>query len=70
MCFAIPVKVLEVINDNQVRINYKGFDYTVITVDEKPLVGDYVLVHAGYVIKILSQDQGLSILKLLDLNTI
>lgn len=70
MCFAIPVKVLEVIDANKVRINYKGFDYTVITVDEKPLVGDYVLVHAGYVIKRLSQDQGLSILKLLDLNTI
>lgn len=55
MCVAAPGKIIE-INDNDATIEYSGniTHANIGIVDAK--VGDYVLIHAGLVIQVLSEN--------------
>ncbi len=63
MCYAIPAKVIEIRGDMGVVDFGNGVRREVLLglVDVK--VGDYVLVHAGYAIKVLDEESALEILK-------
>ncbi|TET64019.1 HypC/HybG/HupF family hydrogenase formation chaperone [Candidatus Bathyarchaeota archaeon] len=64
MCLAIPAKVADIKDDNA-RVDFgEGVlrDVNVMLVDVK--VGDYVLVHAGYAIQVLSEKEALETLRL------
>ena len=63
MCYAIPAKVIEVRGDMGVVDFGNGVRREILLglVDAK--VGDYVLVHAGYAIKVLDEESALEILK-------
>ncbi len=68
MCIAMPGKIKE-INGNKAKVDFSGTEVTanVMMVDAK--VGDYVLVHAGCAIEVLSQSKAeemLSIFKELE----
>ncbi len=65
MCIAMPGKILE-INDNKARVSFKGTEMNanVRMVDAK--VGDYVLVHAGCAIEVLSQSRAEEMLAIFD----
>lgn len=54
MCLAIPAKILE-INDNNAKVDYgSGIVRAVNTsLIERPKVGEYVIVHAGYAIQVM-----------------
>lgn len=56
MCVAMPGKILE-INDHKAKVSFNGMEMNadVRMVDAK--VGDYVLVHAGCAIEVLSQSR-------------
>ena len=64
MCLAIPAKVIKV-NGNFAKVDFgEGVlrEVNVSLVDTK--VGDYVLVHAGYAIQVLSEEEAMETLKL------
>jgi len=64
MCLAIPAKVVNIKGDGA-RVDFgEGVlrEVNVMLVDAK--VGDYVLVHAGYAIEVLSEEEALETLRL------
>ena len=64
MCLAIPAKVVN-INGDSAQVDFGESvlrDVNVMLVDAK--VGDYVLVHAGYAIQVLSEDEARETLRL------
>jgi len=63
MCYAIPAKVIEIRGDMGVVDFGNGVRREILLglVDAK--VGDYVLVHAGYAIKVLDEKSALEILR-------
>ncbi len=66
MCLGIPAKVIEVNDDNQGKIEYLGTkvktNFTLVE-DIKP--GDWVIVHAGFAISKLNQQEAKETLDLI-----
>ncbi len=56
MCIAIPGKVVDII-DGKGKVDFSGniIDVNVSLVNAK--IGDYVLVHAGCALEIMTQDK-------------
>jgi hydrogenase nickel incorporation protein HypA/HybF len=52
MCLAVPAKVISIDND-MATIDVYGArkDVSIILLSEEPVIGDYVLVHAGFAIQ-------------------
>jgi len=66
MCLAIPVRIIK-INKNIAEVNADGVIQTVDVRLVKHLrVGDYVLVHAGFVIEKLKPEDAKETLKLFE----
>lgn len=64
MCLAIPAKVLKIKGD-KAQVDFGGGvlrDVKIVLVDAK--VGNYVLVHAGYAIEILNEEEAQETLRL------
>ena len=64
MCLAIPARVVEV-SGTKAKVDFgEGVlrEVNVSLVEAK--VGDYVLVHAGYAIQVLSREEALETLRL------
>lgn len=58
MCLAVPGRVAA-IEDGYAEIDYGGvFKQASLRLMKNVKVGDYVLVHAGFVIQLLDQDAG------------
>lgn len=55
MCLAIPGKILEV-DGNKILVDYGGIKKWVNSVLVDVRVGEYVLVHAGYAISKMSEE--------------
>jgi len=57
MCLAVPLRVIEISGDIGV-VEMGGLRRrTNLSLVENPKVGDYVIVHAGFAISILDQQQ-------------
>jgi hydrogenase expression/formation protein HypC len=66
MCLAIPVKVIEV-KQNSAEVDMAGVKRLVdVRFLEGLKVGDYILVHAGFGIEKIDEEQAKETLKLLD----
>lgn len=64
MCLAIPGKILEV-NGDKANVDFNGVKRDVIiALVEDAKVGKYVLVHAGYAIELLNEEEAQETLKL------
>ncbi len=63
MCIAIPGKIIS-IEAPKAKVDFNGnvVDVNVGLID--PEVGDYVLVHAGCAIEVMSQDKALELIEL------
>lgn len=63
MCLAVPMKVLE-IDGNMAKVEMSGTQRSVglDIIDPKPQIGDYVIVHAGFAINIIDEDEAQIIL--------
>ncbi len=57
MCLAVPMKLIK-IEGSQGVVELEGVNRTIgLDLLENPQVGDYVIVHAGYAIETLDQDE-------------
>lgn len=63
MCLAVPMKVVEV-NDNTARVEIGGTQRTIglDIIEPKPKIGDYVIVHAGFAINTIDENEAQVIL--------
>jgi len=52
MCLGVPMQVTSITEDNSAVVEFGGtrLDVRLDIVDQRPVVGDYVIVHAGYAI--------------------
>ncbi len=58
MCLAVPLKLIEIDNDMG-TIESGGIKRKVnLSIVENPKIGDYVVVHAGFAISIMDQEEG------------
>ena len=66
MCLAVPAKITE-INGEEAVLDYGGVIRKAnISMLSDVIVGDYVLVHVGYAISKLNEDEAKETLKLWD----
>jgi len=57
MCLAIPGKILE-INENSALVDFDGIKQNVIiALIQNPEIGKYVVVHAGYAIEMMNEEE-------------
>ncbi len=66
MCLAIPAKVVEKLENNMARADIMGVQRTV-SLDMVPdaQIGDFVLVHAGFALQVVSEEDAQETLELL-----
>jgi len=57
MCVAIPARVVSIDGNNAV-VDVSGNRINVNIELVSPKIGDYVLVHAGYAVSIMSMEEG------------
>ncbi len=67
MCLAIPAKVVEIINDNTILVDFGGVKREVKStlLEDKIKLDDYVLVHIGFAMAIVDEEDALETLRLL-----
>jgi hydrogenase expression/formation protein HypC len=58
MCLALPARIVEIISDDQAIVDLGGVrkEVSLALLDEAE-VGDYVIVHVGYALTRLDQDE-------------
>ena len=68
MCLAIPGLICEIVNERRVIVDITGVKREADTslLEESLDVGDYVLVHTGFIIQKLDPEQAKEDLKLWD----
>ncbi|MBC8343063.1 MAG: HypC/HybG/HupF family hydrogenase formation chaperone [Bacteroidetes bacterium] len=66
MCLSVPAKVLE-IHGEMAKVSLGGIEYEAsLQIVEDIQVGDYVLLHTGYAIQKLSEEEAMETLKLFE----
>lgn len=66
MCLAIPTKIIELLPDQMAKVSLDGVikSVSVALVDDLQ-VGDYVILHVGYALTKIDEDEALQTLDLL-----
>jgi len=63
MCLGIPMQIKELMDDNLGRVALGDVEYTCdLSLIEDPKVGEYVILHAGYAIERLDEEEALETL--------
>ncbi|MCG8572238.1 MAG: HypC/HybG/HupF family hydrogenase formation chaperone [Spirochaetes bacterium] len=66
MCLGIPAKVLSIQGDSA-RVSINDVEYEAsLSMVEDVAVGDFLIVHAGYAIEKLDQEQAFETLKMFE----
>ena len=69
MCIAIPGKIISILNQNTAMVDIggirKNINLDLIGGANESLMDKYVLVHVGYAISLISDEEGKETLKLL-----
>jgi hydrogenase expression/formation protein HypC len=64
MCLAFPGKIIKIQNDQQATADFKGVIKEInISLISDAKKGDYVIVHAGFAIQILTKEDAWEVLK-------
>ncbi len=67
MCLAIPLKVSEVVSENEAVVELDKLKKKVnISLVSNVKKGDYLIIHTGFAIKILDEQEALFTLKLFE----
>lgn len=67
MCLAIPGKVSRIIDNDTLLVDFGGIEREVKStlLEPKPKINEYVLVHIGFAMEIVDEEEALETLKLL-----
>lgn len=66
MCLAIPVKIVELLEEGMARVTMEGVSKVVsVALVEDLEVGDYVILHVGYALSRISSEEAERTLALL-----
>ncbi|NHJ05895.1 MAG: HypC/HybG/HupF family hydrogenase formation chaperone, partial [Candidatus Heimdallarchaeota archaeon] len=67
MCLAVPAKVIEIIDDDTLQVDFGGIKREIKStlLEPKPKINDYVLVHIGYAMAIVDEEDALETLRYL-----
>ncbi len=67
MCLAVPSKIIE-IEDTMATVDVMGLrkQISLLLLPEKPQIGDYVLVHAGFAINKMEPEEAQEALKIFE----
>jgi hydrogenase expression/formation protein HypC len=67
MCLAIPAKIIEMRNGSMALVEFDGVIKEIsLAMIENPAIGDYVIIHVGFAISKIDQDEALKTLDLID----
>ncbi len=68
MCLSIPSKVVKIDENNMATVDTMGVkrEVTLDLIDEKVDIGDYVLIHVGFAMNKISQEEALESIKVYD----
>ncbi len=69
MCLAIPVEITKIIDPFNVEVELSEGNFVKVgaaLLPEEPQVGDYAIVHAGYIIRTLDKEEAKETLKIFD----
>lgn len=65
MCLAIPARIVEILPGDQARVDLSGVKKEIsLALVEDCAVGDYVIVHVGYALSRLDQEEAEATLRL------
>jgi len=66
MCLAIPTKIVKIENNQIAEVDLSGVRMKIsLALLPEAKIGDYVLVHAGFAINVLSDEKAKETLKIL-----
>ncbi len=69
MCLAVPVRVTEVLEDDMAKVRVgEGETYLTVStmlLENPPEIGDYMIVHAGFALRVLEEKEAGEALALL-----
>jgi len=66
MCLAIPTKIVKIENNQIAEVDLSGVRIKIsLALLPEAKIGDYVLVHAGFAINVLSDEEAKETLKIL-----
>ncbi len=66
MCLSVPAKIIK-INGDMAKVSVGGIEYEAsIQMIENVTVGDYILLHTGFAIQKLSEEEALETLKIFE----
>lgn len=69
MCIAIPGRVASLLDENTAVVDFgdmnRNVNLDLIGGSDKSLIGNYVLVHVGYAISVISEEESKETLELL-----
>jgi hydrogenase expression/formation protein HypC len=59
MCLAVPARVIELRPDNMALVDLAGTqrEISLMVLDEDAAIGDFVLVHVGYAIEKIDEEE-------------
>lgn len=67
MCLAVPGKIVQLIDARTALIDFMGIQKQIaLDLIQDPVVGEYVIVHAGFAIQKLHADEARESLKLFE----
>ena len=67
MCLAVPAQIVEVLDDGLARCDFNGVKKEVnVSLIEAPQSGDWVIVHVGFALNRIDEQQALETLKMLE----
>jgi len=66
MCLAIPAKILSKTDDNKSSVDFGGVIREIdVTLVPEAQIGSYVLVHAGFAIGVINEQEAMETFELL-----
>jgi len=66
MCLAIPTRIVELLPDQMAKVSLDGVIKTVsVALLDEVNVGDYVILHVGYALALIDEEEALATLDLL-----
>ena len=72
MCLGIPGKVVEIVDETlelakvEVAGVRRNVSIALLTGDERPALGDYVLIHVGFALSKIDENEAIETLRLLE----